>query len=63
MNILHQELESRQLPPSELMTFDGNLSRWPEFITDFKEGVHLKQTFSDQMWMERLLNVLGDDAK
>ena len=63
MNILHQELESRQLPPSELMTFDGNLSQWPEFITDFKEGVHLKQTFSDQMWMERLLNVLGDDAK
>ena len=63
MNILHKELESRHLTPSELMIFDRNLRQWPEFIADFKEGVHLKQTFSDQMWLERLLNVLRDDAK
>ena len=63
MNALHQELESRQLPPIELMTFDGNPSQWPEFIADFKERVHLKQTFSDQMRVERLLNIVRDDAK
>ena len=63
MNILHKELESRHLPPSELMIFDRNLRQWPEFIADFKEGVHLKQTFSDQLWLERLLNVRRDDAK
>ena len=34
MNSLHQELESRQLPPTELMTFDGNPSQWPEFIAE-----------------------------
>ena len=39
MNALHQELKSQQLPPIELMTFDGNPSQWPEFIADFKERV------------------------
>ena len=63
MNALHQELESRQLPPIKLMTFDGNASQWPEFIAYFKERVHLKQTFSNQMRMERLLNVLRGGAK
>ena len=63
MNALHQELESRQLPPTELMNFDGSPSQWPEFIAHFKERVHLKQTFSDQMRMERLLNVLRGDAR
>ena len=47
MNALHQELESRPLPPIELMTFDGNSNLWPQFIAKFKEIEHLKQTFSD----------------
>ena len=41
MNALHQELESGQLPPTELMTFDGNPSQWPELIADFKETFEL----------------------
>ena len=45
------------------MTSDGNPSQWPELIVDFKEKVLLKQTFSDQMRMEGLLNVLRGDAK
>ena len=45
------------------MTSDGNPSQWPELIVDFKERVLLKQTFSDQMRMEGLLNVLRGDAK
>ena len=63
MNTLHQELESRQLPPIELKTFDGNPSQQPEFIADFKERVLLKEAFSDQMQMQRLLNVLRGNAK
>ena len=63
INALHQELESRQLPLIELMTSDGNPSQWPELIVDFKERVLLKQTFSDQMRMEGLLNVLRGDAR
>ena len=61
--ILHQKLECRQLPPIELKTFDGNSCLWPEFIADFKGRVHLKQTFTDQMPIRRLSNVLRDDAK
>ena len=34
MNALHQKLESWELPPIELMTFDRNSSQWPEFLTD-----------------------------
>ena len=63
MNALHQELESRQLPPIDLMTFNRNPSQGPEFVAGSKERVHLKQTLNDQMRMERLLNALRDDAK
>ena len=61
--VFHQKLEYRQLPPTELKTFDGNSSPWPEFIADFKGRVHLKQTFTNQMPIRRLSNALTDDAK
>ena len=61
--IFHQKLECRQLPPIELKAFDWSSSLWPEFVAGFKGRVHLKQTFTDQMPMRRLSNVLGDDAK
>ena len=32
-------------------------------LLTLKKGAHLKQTFSDQMRMERLLNVLRGDAR
>ena len=32
-------------------------------MADFKEKVHLKSTFSNQMRMERLLNVVSGDTK
>ena len=37
MNALHQELRSRQLPPIEVMTFNGNHSQWKEFIAGLKK--------------------------
>ena len=45
------------------MTLNENPSQWPEFIADFKEIVHLKQTFSNHMRMRRLLKVLKGDVK
>ena len=60
---LQQELETRHLPPIDLIPFDGNPLNWPEFIQNFKERVHLKKTFSNSMIMERLLSVLKGEAK
>ena len=44
---LQQELETRHLPPIDLIPFDGNPLNWPEFIQNFKERVHLKKSFSE----------------
>ena len=63
MALLERDLESRNLPPMELLRFNGNPSHWPEFIQRFKERVHMKRTFSDSLRMERLLSVLDGDAK
>jgi len=60
---LQQELEYRQLPPEELISFDGNPSQWPEFIENFKTRIHLKRTFNDSIHMQRLLSVLKGNAK
>ena len=56
---LQQELETRHLPPIDLIQFDGNPLNWPEFIQNYKERVHLKKSFSDSMRMERLLSVIS----
>ena len=60
---LQQELETRHLPPTDLIPFDGNPLNWPEFIQNFKERVHLKKSFPDSMRIERLLTVLKGEAK
>ena len=39
---LQQEFESRNLPPVSIIRFDGNPSRWPEFIENFFTRVHSK---------------------
>ena len=60
---LQQELETRHLPPIDLIPFDGNPLKWPEFIQSFKERVCLKKCFSDSMRMDRLLSALKGEAK
>ena len=47
---LQQELETRHLPPIDLIPFDGNPLKWPEFIQNFKERVQLKKPFSDNVY-------------
>ena len=63
MALLEQDLESRNLPPMELLRFNGNPSHWPECVQCFEKRVHMKITFSDSLRMERLLSVLEGDTK
>ena len=63
INTLHQELETRSLPIVNLVSFGGNPCNWAEFITGFKNRVHFRRSFSDNMHMERLLSVLKGEAK
>ena len=63
LSAVHQHLEAKNLPPIELLTFDGNPTCWPEFIENFKIMVHLKTTFNNTIRMERLLSVLRGEGK
>lgn len=63
LGAVHQQLETRNLPPIDLLTFDGNPGCWPEFIENFKIMIHCKITFNDTIRLERLLSVLRGDAK
>ena len=60
---LQQYFGSRNLPPIPLIRFDGNPSRWPEFIENFFTRAHSKRTFDDNTRMIRLPSVLDGEAK
>ena len=44
---LQKDIESCSLPPIDILRFDGDPSKWPEFIDNFKTRVHMKVTFND----------------
>lgn len=54
---LQQGFETRGLSVVELVTFDRNPCHWLGFITNFKTRIHLKKCFTDNMRMEKLLNI------
>ena len=60
---MQKDIESRSLPPIDVLRFDGDPSKWPEFIDNFKSRVHMKVTFNDNMRMERLHSILDGDEK
>ena len=49
MALLERDLESFNLVPMKLLTFNGNPSHWSEFIQCFKEKIHMKESFSDKV--------------
>ena len=57
------ELESKNLPSIELTRFDGDDCKWPDIIQNFKNWVHEKLSFTDDIRMKRLISVLDGDAK
>ena len=50
--ILQKDIEFRSLPPIDVLRVDGDPSKWPEFIDNFKTRVHMKITFNDNMQMD-----------
>ena len=63
MHFVLKEEIGRTLSSIDLTKFDGNPSKWPEFIDNFKTRVHNKAKFIDLVRMERLISVLEGDAK
>ena len=61
--LLEREFETRNLPAINLMDFDGDSKQWPNFIQNIKHRVHDKISLSDSVCMDRLLSVLGGEAK
>ena len=57
--LLQLEYESKCLPVMELFRFDGDPCKWPDFIENFKNRVHDKRSFTDDIRMERLLMRTG----
>ena len=47
----------------ELFRFNGDPCKWPDFIQNFKNRVHDKRSFTDDIRMERFLSVLDGEAK
>ena len=60
---IKQELELRNLPPADLLHFDGNPVHWPEFIDDFYHRIRNKLSFNDSLPMDHLTNSLDGEAK
>ena len=61
--LLQLEYESKCLPVMELFRFDGDPCKWPDFIENFKNRVHDKRSFTDDIRMEMLLSILDGEAK
>ena len=61
--LLQLEYESKSSPVIKLFRFDGDPCKWPDFIQNFKNRVHDKRNFRDDVRMERLLSELDGDAK
>ena len=61
--ILQNNIESRSLLPFHVLRFDGNPSKCPEFIDNFKRRVHMKVIFNDSVRMEKLNSVWDGDTK
>ena len=60
---IKQELELRNLLPLDLLRFDGNPVRWPEFIDNLYHRIHKKLSFNDSLRMDHLTNSLDSEAK
>ena len=61
--VLLWELESGNLPSVDIVRFDGDPTKWPEFIKSFKTRVYMKQSFTDSICMELLISVLDGEPK
>ena len=63
INTRDQEIEIRNFAIVNLFSFDGTPCNWPKILANFKSRAHFKQSFSLNMRLERLLNVLKRETK
>ena len=61
--LLKWEFGTRNLPATELIRFDDNPCKLPDFIQNFKSRVHDKRSFNDSIRMESLISMLNGEAK
>ena len=61
--LLQWEFKTRNLPAIELVRFNGNPCKWPDFIQNFKSRLRDKRKFNNSIQMERLTSVLDGEAK
>ena len=60
---LKLEFESCSLPVVSLFHFNGNASRWPEFIECFYIRIHCKSLCDDSMRITYLISAVDGEAK
>ena len=60
---IKQELELRNLPPVDMLCFDGNPVHWLEFMDNFYHRIHKKSSFNDSLHIDYLMNSLDGEAK
>ena len=60
---LQMELEAKDLPRIELIRFDGDYCKLQYFIKKCKSQLRTKRSFTDDIGMERLRNVLNGDTQ
>ena len=60
---LKLEFELSSLPVVPLFRFNGNASKWPEFIECFYTRVHCKSSFDDSMRTTCLISATDREAK
>ena len=60
---IKQELELKNLPPVDLLFFNGNPVHWPEFIDNFYHRIRKKSLFNDSLCMDHLMNSQDNEAK
>ena len=63
LEVLEHEPDSKHLPPIELRHFDRNPAYLPKFIESFISKIHFEPSFTDRIFMERLVSVLEVEAK
>ena len=59
---IKQDLELINLPPVDLLFFDGNRFHWLEVIEKLYHRIHKKSVFNDSPRIEHLMNSLHGKA-
>ena len=60
---MENDIESHSLLTIDVLRFDGDRGKWPEFIDNINARVHIIVTFNDSMRIEKSKSILNGDSK